>query len=287
MTKFSIHNYFIPVILRKAPGLKTVLFFLPLLALALLAGCASTPPAVPEGDVVLPEIDILSVKENSDEALKMSQEVKLDMEVLNSRLTDINNQLLNFSEEMASVSAAKVEELENRTAVLTEEVKNIYLELDSLRKRANVPQRKAPPPVFEMSTFGPGKDAKDALLSPDERKYRQAQSFFNAGQFLNGVVAFKEALKIAPNGKFSDNCQFWIGECYFKLGQYAYAIANYKKVFSYPQTDKADDAQMRIAVCYSRLGDNAQAVVEFKNLLQNYPQSEYADEARKSLKQLE
>ncbi|MFH0920766.1 MAG: tetratricopeptide repeat protein [Fibrobacterota bacterium] len=267
--------------------MKSLRWLLPVFALALLTGCASAPPAVPEGDVVLPEIDIMSVKENSDEALKMSQEVKLDMEVLNSRLTDINNQLLNFSEEMASVSAAKIEELENRTAILTEEVKNIYHELDSLRKKVNVPQRKAAPAVFEMSTFGPGKDTQDAILSPDERKYRQAQSFFNAAQYLNAVVAFKDALKSAPNGKFADNCQFWIGESYFKLGQYAYAVAGYKKVFSYAQTDKADDAQMRIAVCYSRLGDNEQAVVEFKNLLQNYPQSEYADEARKSLKQLE
>jgi TolA-binding protein len=287
LTKNLEHNYFIPVVLTKARVFKLFRCLLPLLAALLITGCASAPPAVPEGDVVLPEIDIMSVKENSDEALKLSQEVKLDMEVLNSRLTDVNNQLLNFSEEMASVSAAKIEEMENRTAVLTEEVKNIYHELDSLRKKINMSQRKTTPPVFEMSTFGPGKDAKEAILSPDERKYRTAQSYFNAAQYLNAVVAFKEVLKIASNGKFADNCQFWIGECYFKLGQYAYAIANYKKVFSYPQTDKADDAQMRIAVCYSRLGDNAQAVVEFKNLLQNYPQSEYADEARKSLKQLE
>jgi TolA-binding protein len=287
LTKFWIHNYFIRILSRKALGLNAVRLWVPLLALAFLAGCASAPPAIPEGDAVLPEIDIMSVKENSDEALKLSQEVKLDMEVLNSRLADVNTQLINFSEELANVSAAKIEELENRTAILTEEVKNIYHELDSLRKKINMAQRKTPPPVFEMSTFGPGKDAKDAILSTDERKYRQAQSFFNSAQYLNAVVAFKEALKAAANGKFADNCQYWIGECYFKLGQYAYAIANYKKVFSYPQTDKADDAQMRIAVCYSRLGDNEQAVVEFKNLLQNYPQSEYADEARKTLKQLE
>ncbi len=100
-------------------------------------------------------------------------------------------------------------------------------------------------------------------------------------------MAFKEALKIGPSGKYADNCQFWVGECYFNLKHYARAIANYKKVFSYTNTDKADDAQMRIAICYSRLGDNDQAVVEFKNLLKIYPHSEYEKEAKKYINQLE
>ncbi len=258
-----------------------------LFAAYFLSGCASAPPAVPEGDVLLPEIDIVQVKESSDEAIKIAQESKLDVEVLNSRLTEINHQLVNFSEEMASVSSAKIEEMENKMTVLTEEVKNIYKELDSLRKKCNTPPRKTQPAIFESSTFGPGSADRLMSLSQDERRYRQAQSFFNAGQFVNAVVAFKEALKAAPEGKNAPDCQYWIGECYFKLSQYAYAIANYKKVFSYSKSDKADDAQMRIAISYSKLGDNEQAVVEFKNLLKIYPQSEYADEARKLISQLE
>jgi tol-pal system protein YbgF len=256
-------------------------------AVLILSGCASTPPAVPEGNVLLPEIDIVQVKESSDQAIKIAQESKLDVEVLNSRVTEINSQLLNFSEEMATVSTAKVEELENKVTVLTEEVKNIYRELDSLRKKVSVPPRKTQPAIFDAATFAPGKDDKLASLPADELRYRQAQSFFNAGQYVNAVVAFKEALKIAPEGKNAPDCQFWIGECYFKMGQYAYAIANYKKVFSYTKSDKADDAQMRIAISYSKLGDNEQAVVEFKNLLKIYPQSEYADDAKKYISQLE
>jgi len=255
--------------------------------IAYLTGCSASRPATPEGDVLLPEIDIVTVKENSDEALKLSQEAKLDVEVMNARLTEINNQLLSFSEEMASVSAAKIEELENRVSVLTEEVKNIYRELDSLRTKVNVPKREKPPAVYSISTFKPG--ATDALagLSDEERRYRIAQSYFNNGKFLNAVVAFKEALKAAPNGKYADNSQFWTGEGYFNLKQYAVAITNYKMVFSYAHTDKADDAQMRIALCYMKLGDNNQAVVEFKNLLTQYPQSEYETEARKYINQLE
>lgn len=267
---------------------KTPLFLIPAAAaLLILAACAGNPPAVPEGDVLLPEIDIVTVKEHSDEALKIAQETKLDMEVLNSRVTEINNQLLNFSEEMASVSSTKIEELENRVIILTEELKKVYFELDSLRKKVNVAPRKTQPSIFDANVFAPGKDEQLLSLPADQRRYRQGQNFFNAGQYVNAVVAFKEALKTAPQGKEADNAQFWTGECYFKLGQYAYAIANFKKVFSYTNSEKADDAQMRIAIAYSKLGDNEQAVVEFKNLLKIYPQSEFTGEARKYISQLE
>src|SRR3989339_385502 len=250
-------------------------FLAVLMLLGLLAGCVGTKPAVPEGDVLLPEIDIVMVKENADEALKLAQEARLDVEVVSGRLTEVNNQMLNFSEEMASVSGAKVEEIENRLAVLTEEVKNIYRELDTLRMRIKAPKRSNEPAVFDANVFRPGTKEANAALSPDERKY------------LNAAVAFKEAFNANPNGAFADNCQFWIGESYFNMGQYARAIANYKKIFAYANTDKADDAQMRIAICYSKLGDNEQAVVEFKNMLNKYPQSEYTEEARKYISQLE
>jgi TolA-binding protein len=255
-------------------------------AALLLSGCATNKPVVRQGDVLVPEIDIVSVKENSDEALRAAQQARLDVEVLNARVTEMNNQVLGFSEEMASVSTAKLEELENRITVLTEEVKHIYVELDSLRLKARVPPRKEQPAVFDAGVFGPGGDST-LKLSGEDRKYRQAQSFFNAAQFVNAVVAFKEVLKMASQGKNASNAQYWIGESYFRLGQYAYAIANYKKVFAFANSEKADDSQIRIAASYQKLGDTEQAIVEYKNLLRLYPQSDYAEEARRTISQLE
>ncbi len=249
-------------------------------------GCATNKPIVKQGDLLVPEVDIISVKENSDEALRVAQQARLDMELLNARVTDMNNQVLGFSEEMASVSTAKLEEMENRLTVLTEEVKQIYQELDSLRIKIKTAPRKEKPVIFDVSVFGPGNDSA-LKLSGEDRKYRQGQSYFNSGQFVNAVVSFKEVLRVAPQGKNSSNAQYWIGESYFRMGQFAYAIANYKKVFAFANAEKADDAQIRIASSYQRLGDVEQAVVEYKNLLKIYPQSDYADEARRAISQLE
>ena len=51
----------------------------------LLHHCAKNVPP-PEGSALLPEIDVIQVKENSDEALKLAQEAKLDVEALNSKV---------------------------------------------------------------------------------------------------------------------------------------------------------------------------------------------------------
>ena len=50
----------------------------------LLISCASNPPPRID-DVLLPEIDVIQVKENSDEALKISRETKLDIEAINTK----------------------------------------------------------------------------------------------------------------------------------------------------------------------------------------------------------
>ncbi|MFW6221887.1 MAG: hypothetical protein ACOC4C_05410, partial [Fibrobacterota bacterium] len=84
-----------------------------------LVGCAPSLDQM-ENETLLPEIDIVQLKENSDEALKLSQETKLEFQTINSRLTDIDNRIVVLNEEVSSVSLAKIEEIENRLALLIE-----------------------------------------------------------------------------------------------------------------------------------------------------------------------
>ena len=45
-------------------------------------------------DPVFPEIDVVRMKESSDEALRLSQENKLDLDMLESKLVEIENRLM-------------------------------------------------------------------------------------------------------------------------------------------------------------------------------------------------
>ena len=97
----------------------------------LVIGCAASRQQL-GNEALLPEIDVIQVKEHSDEALKLAQEAKLDVEVVTNKLTETDNRLILLSEEVSSVSIAKIEELENRLALLIEAYKDLQAQVTAL-----------------------------------------------------------------------------------------------------------------------------------------------------------
>lgn len=123
--------------------------------------------------------------------------------------------------------------------------------------------------------------------SPEFRaKYQQALSQFRARNYQSALSSFNELILSDANNSLSDNCQYWIGECYFALGNYNQAIAEFEKVFSYPNSNKNDDAQIMLGQCYLKLGDHEQARAAFSQLISIYPDSEYKSLAQRYIAQL-
>jgi tol-pal system protein YbgF len=116
--------------------------------------------------------------------------------------------------------------------------------------------------------------------------YPQAQAEYNARQYERALRQFATVIELDPAGDLADNAQFWVGECYWGLGKYTEAMAAFAKVFAYTGSDKADDAQLKIGRCYAALGEKIRAEEAFQKLLDEYPESEYVDAARKELARL-
>ncbi|MBD3320525.1 MAG: tol-pal system protein YbgF [Chitinivibrionales bacterium] len=247
---------------------------LPVALLAGICGCAGTAGNA-QNDMLLPEIDVVQVKENSDEALRLAQEAKLDVEVVNTKLTEMDNKLVLLNEEISSVSIAKIEELENRLSLIIEAVKDLQAQIDALEVMPRVKVTKKPrgPATFSVS-------------SPEYAAYQNALHTFNARKYKKARMLFSDVLKQYPQGKYADNCRYWIGECYYALGDYAQAIASFSKVFDYPNSSKADDAQHKLGKCYLKMGQNAMAKKAWKKLIDRYPGSEYVPRAQQSIADL-
>ncbi|MBD3344538.1 MAG: tol-pal system protein YbgF [Chitinivibrionales bacterium] len=242
--------------------------------LVALTGCAGSAKNV-QNEMLLPEIDVVQVKENSDEALRLAQEAQLDVEVVNTKLTEIDNKLVLLNEEISSVSIAKIEELENRLSLIIEAVKDLQAQIDALEVMPRV-----------KSTRKPKGPATFSVSSPEYAAYQNALHTFNARKYKEARVLFSEVLKQYPRGKYADNCQYWIGECYYALGDYAQAIASFSKVFDHSNSSKADDAQHKLGKCYLKMGQNGMAKSAWKKLIDRYPGSEYVPRAQKSLVEL-
>ncbi len=119
-----------------------------------------------------------------------------------------------------------------------------------------------------------------------EAQYRRALERYRSRDYATAMEIFSELIYRDPNTTLSDNCQYWVGECYFALLNYDQAVVEFEKVFSFPNSNKSDDALLKLGVCYVKLGDREQARAEFSRLISTHPDSEYGNLARKYLKEL-
>jgi tol-pal system protein YbgF len=292
------------------------------LAAAWLAGCASAPKGR-AGDPSLPEIDVLQLKENSDEALKLAQENKLDLQSLESKVRELESRISALGDELSNLPTARLDELGQQVALMTGQLHALE---ERLAKGPAAPAKKElatfAPTALDSAEAEPGKTAAagkagakadssgkgpaakaahgapaPAAAKPAPRKppateaeaalYKKAFDLYYGRDYAGAIGRFEALLKQFPSSTYADNCYYWIGECLFAQGNFNKAIVAFRKVFTYPETEKADDAQLKLGYCYLRLGDRRQAAEEFKKVVSLYPDSEYVERAKEELAKLE
>lgn len=255
------------------------------LSIGLFLGCAGTPKNKQVAETLLPEIDVVQVKENSEEALKIAQETKLDVDVLNNKATELDNKLIALTEDVSSVSVAKIEELENRLTLLVEAFKDLQAQVTALQNAPVQRPAKAPSPPAP-ATFSPASASKVLTTSTEYDTYQNALRVFNARNYDQALKIFSDIIKQYPQGSYTDNCYYWSGECSYAVRDYASAIASFKKVFDIKNSSKADAAQLKIGMCYMKMGQTGLAKTELKTLIDRYPASSYVTRAQKYLSEL-
>jgi len=120
-----------------------------------------------------------------------------------------------------------------------------------------------------------------------ERGYQQALDMFHNNQYREAIDAFESLLSNNRNHSLSDNAQYWIGECYYALGNYRAAVIAFEKVFTFKQSNKNDYSQYKLGLSYFQLGDKERSRSEFQNLLDNYNNPELVDKAQEYLARIQ
>lgn len=257
-------------------------------AVLILAGCAAQTKQL-QNEALLPEIDVVQVKENSDQALKISQEIKLDIDAINTKLIENDNKLTTLSGEISNVSAAKIEEIENRISLLIEAFKDMQAQIKALETmplRSQKSQSSSGDATFSPASSVSSRPASRIVSSPEIDLYNMGLRSFNSKNYRDAIKIFTDVLTRFPSGEYADNSQFWMGECFFSMGDFTSAIKSYQKVLTINGSPKSDDAQFKIGVTYIKLGQQALARTELETLINRYPASEYVDRARKLIEEI-
>lgn len=131
-----------------------------------------------------------------------------------------------------------------------------------------------------------GQSAGSVGDSEFKDQYASALNKFYARRYREAIPQFEELIQSNPRHFLSSNCHYWIGESYNALGEFRKAIDEFSTVLGYRSSYKFAAALIMRGICYLKLGDSNTAREQFRQLINKYPDSEFAPKAMNYLGQL-
>ena len=233
--------------------------------------------------------EIAKTTQEAIQPLRSSQaEGRAEMTDIREQLQQIRGTADGLRKDLSSVSARTVKR-EDEEKVLRERLDNLtfkinfienFLGIGKNEEPAAAPAEKAgkqPPAAPPKEAAGKGKTDKESL-------YAAAYELFKEAKYEKSREAFENFLKQYPDTEFSDNAQFWVGECYYFEKKYEKAIVEYEKVTkNFPEGNKVPYALLKQGLSFLKLGDKASGKLLLQQVTKDYPNTSQARIARAKL----
>jgi tol-pal system protein YbgF len=183
----------------------------------------------------------------------------------------------------------QVETLKKETARDSKKDDEYKEKIDNLLLKINFIEN-----FLEISKKDSSSDIDNSALTKDPSgkqdkaaTYAAAYQTFKNGHYTKAREAFQGFLATYPTGEYSDNAQFWIGECYFFEKKYEKAILEYEKVTKkFPSSNKVPYALLKQGISFQNLGDKASAKLLLQQVIKDYPNTSQARIARSKLQEI-
>ena len=248
-------------------------------AVALSALVAAGPARAANKDIERLAIQIATLQGQVAEIQRASEESRAEMRRLTELVAE-QNALLKKSaadrRQQDETIAASFKDLNDRLAELAEVIEGL---------KAQGAASALPPPVDPAAagaTATPG--APPPTAAAPRELYSQAYADYARGNFDLAIQGFSEYLQAYPGTDFTDNAQYWIGECLYGKKMYAEAIDAWNVLFKdFPSSDKLPDGRVKKGMALERLGRKSQALVEYRYVVDRFPNSQAARIARERL----
>lgn len=252
---------------------------LPILALvALLAGC------IPTQRQLVMERDLEEMKRRlaaSERAVASQQHQRTDetrdrMESLGQRMAELQ----------AGQDALRLEQqaFNGRLADLAQADNELRDELSLVRDDLGLKLSAIEDQLAKPNTSRPATNAAAIAESPEDL-YRRAIAMIRSDErYAEGRELLQRFLQQQPQHSLAVNASYWIGEAYFGEKEYENAILQFQDVIDkHSDHPKAAAAQLKQGITFQTMGDNQSARAIFNKLVDSFPLSSEAREAKRRL----
>jgi tol-pal system protein YbgF len=219
----------------------------------------------------------------------MKNLVETDSDVVNklvAALTTLQTTLQTNLQKQQGDSAARVDQLSSQIQALNDTLDELKARLAKVSKQLDDMQS-SQQSVAASQAAQQAQQQAQAQAPPPDVLYNNAFRDYNAGKNDLAVQEFSDYIKFYPNTDLAGNCYFYLGEIQFRQGNYQQAAQNYDLVLqNFPGGNKGASAQLKKGFALIELGKQDDGVTELRHVIQRYPRSNEALQARERLKKL-
>lgn len=214
-------------------------------------------------------------------AFAQSKNERLDM--LESRMDGVERQLQNqglleISRQIETLNAelrrlrGEFEQLQHELERSRTQQRDQYVDLDSRLRAAETALTAA------AATVAPG---------GPEAEYQAAFNLLKEGKYDEASTALQNFVAQNPQHELASNALYWLGEAHYVRRNYPAALAAFEGVLrDYPGARKSPDALLKAGYCQYELQRYGPARATLTRLVQEFPDSAAAAEARSRLERL-
>jgi len=126
----------------------------------------------------------------------------------------------------------------------------------------------------------------NASSSGNDDAFEEALQVYGEKNYAEAIVKFQQIIEDSSAAAFHDRSFFWLGECYFELGEYEKAADEYGRLTEqFPESEKAPEALYKTGLSYYELGREEKALETIQEVVILYPFSDSAKLAEEKIKE--
>jgi tol-pal system protein YbgF len=183
-------------------------------------------------------------------------------------------------------SAGHVDQLSGQIQALNDTLDELKVRLAKVSKQLEDMQS-AQQSIAAQQQATQSQAQAQAQAPPPDVLYANALRDYNGGNNDLASQEFADYIKFYPNTDLAGNSYFYLAELQFRAANYKQAVTNYDQVLqNFPSGTKAASAQLKKGFALIELGQKDDGVQELRHLIQRYPKTSEAVQARDRLKKL-
>ena len=264
----------------------TILVLLPLLWLAAPAFGVSREIVQLQTQVQALQDQMTHMQQSFDERMGvMKNLVEQSTDSMNkvaASVTDLQGTL----QKQQTDSGGHVDQLSGQIQALNDTLDELKARLAKVSKQLEDMQA-AQQNVAAQQSQQTQQQQQQAQAPPPDVLYNNALRDYNAAKNDLAAQEFADYVKYYPNTDLTGNSYFYLADLEFRQGNYQQAVKDYDQVLqNFPTGNKAPAAQLKKGFALLELGQKDSGIAELRRLIQRYPRSNEALQAKDRLRKL-